>query len=179
MTDFLKNLRSSHKKEASIHRRPPDNPYFGRSERLRPPERPPEPPDNLELLLSSLNDFLPALTDTIEQLSNHLEKDREESRLLVEAQIRQHNAISNFFDNMNRFFCETAGHSQASQRSKTTASYTSGTHYTKDDILEIIRMMRNKGATFSVIATYLKDKGIPTFSGRGEWHAQTIHRLCK
>nr|NJM03756.1 cbb3-type cytochrome c oxidase subunit II [Desulfobacula sp.] len=62
---------------------------------------------------------------------------------------------------------------------KIKANDTLGTHYTKDEILSLIRTMRKKKATFAAIADYLKEKGIPTFSGRGEWHAQTIHRLCK
>ncbi|MBA3010794.1 MAG: hypothetical protein FP812_11195 [Desulfobacula sp.] len=48
----------------------------------------------------------------------------------------------------------------------------------RDAIMDIIQSMREEGATFDQIATRLVDLGQPTFSGRGEWHAQTIHRLC-
>ncbi len=44
--------------------------------------------------------------------------------------------------------------------------------------MNIIQTMRNEGATYDQIAKHLVDLGQPTFSGRGEWHAQTIHRLC-
>lgn len=50
---------------------------------------------------------------------------------------------------------------------------------TKDDILELIITMRNDGSTYNEIATHLVDLNLPTFSGRGKWHAQTIHRLCQ
>ncbi|MBU0969253.1 MAG: hypothetical protein KKC20_01335 [Proteobacteria bacterium] len=48
----------------------------------------------------------------------------------------------------------------------------------RDAIMDIIQSMREEGATFDQIAKRLVDLGQPTFSGRGEWHAQTIHRLC-
>lgn len=48
----------------------------------------------------------------------------------------------------------------------------------RDEIMNIIHTMRAQGATFDQVASHLVDLGQPTFSGRGEWHAQTIHRLC-
>jgi len=48
----------------------------------------------------------------------------------------------------------------------------------RDEIMDIIQNMRDNGATFDQVAKHLVDLGQPTFSGRGEWHAQTIHRLC-
>ena len=50
---------------------------------------------------------------------------------------------------------------------------------TKDEILELILTMRNDGATYNEIANHLDMLSLPTFSGRGKWHAQTIHRLCQ
>lgn len=49
----------------------------------------------------------------------------------------------------------------------------------RDEIVKTIRDMRDKGVTYEFIAQQLTQKNIPTFSGRGEWHAQTIHRLCQ
>jgi len=48
----------------------------------------------------------------------------------------------------------------------------------RDEIMDIIDSMRAEGATYDQVAKHLIDLGQPTFSGRGEWHAQTIHRLC-
>ncbi len=47
----------------------------------------------------------------------------------------------------------------------------------RNKVIQMIIKRRNKGDTFQKIAMYLKKEKIPTFSGRGEWHAQTIHRL--
>ena len=46
------------------------------------------------------------------------------------------------------------------------------------EAMETIERMRSEGATFDQIAKYFMKIGQPTFSGRGEWHAQTVHRLC-
>lgn len=48
----------------------------------------------------------------------------------------------------------------------------------RDEVMDIIESMRDQGATYDQVAQHLVDLGQPTFSGRGEWHAQTIHRLC-
>ena len=48
----------------------------------------------------------------------------------------------------------------------------------REEVMDIIHSMRAEGATFDQVASHLVSLGQPTFSGRGEWHAQTIHRLC-
>lgn len=60
----------------------------------------------------------------------------------------------------------------------TASSNTSAALLGRDEIMNIIHTMREEGATFDQVASHLVDLGQPTFSGRGEWHAQTIHRLC-
>jgi hypothetical protein len=47
------------------------------------------------------------------------------------------------------------------------------------EVFKIIAKMREKNEKYADIADHLEKEGIPTFSGRGEWHAQTIHRLCR
>ena len=51
--------------------------------------------------------------------------------------------------------------------------------YDKDTIIDVIVQMRDNGATFEAIAQHLDNENVPTFSNRGKWHAQTIHRLYK
>ncbi len=142
-----------------------------------------------------MNDILPQLADNTTELTQYFKAKKTggptgspavaptgstaDDPPLIVAKIRKHNAIATFFENLNTLFSKNPMPRTPGKRTKATASYASGTHYTKDDILTIIRDMRNEGTTFAIIADYLRDKGIPTFSGRGEWHAQTIHRLCK
>ncbi len=49
----------------------------------------------------------------------------------------------------------------------------------REDVLNIILSMREEGATYGKIADHLEDENIPTFSRKGKWHAQTIHRVCR
>ncbi len=49
----------------------------------------------------------------------------------------------------------------------------------KDDVMALILKMRDDGSTYNEIANHLSGLNLPTFSGRGKWHAQTIHRLCQ
>lgn len=46
-------------------------------------------------------------------------------------------------------------------------------------VLKIVKQMHKKSATYNQIALRLEKENLPTFSGRGKWHAQTIHRLLK
>jgi|AntRauTorckE6833_2_1112554.scaffolds.fasta_scaffold69232_1 hypothetical protein len=46
-------------------------------------------------------------------------------------------------------------------------------------ILNLIKSLREQNSTYDDIALYLTENSFPTFSGRGKWHAQTIHRLCQ
>jgi hypothetical protein len=49
----------------------------------------------------------------------------------------------------------------------------------REAVLNIIYSMREAGSTYSQIASHLETEHIPTFSGKGKWHAQTIHRVCQ
>ncbi len=178
MSDFLKNLRSSHKKISSDPKRNLDGHYYPKNERRKVPDRRTTNSESLDALFEGIIDMLPKMADNSSVLSLYLEKISEKSDKLIEAKIRQHNAVSTFFENIN-VMLNHADQSLTGPAVKASASYASGTRYTKDEILETMRTLREKGATFSQIAAYLTQKGMPTFSGKGQWHAQTIHRLCR
>lgn len=179
MNDFLKNLRSSHKKDKSDIRRSLDGHYYPKEDRRQRPDRRSGYSDNMNSMSVLFKDALPTIADNTSEMNQHLERYVEQNERLVEAKIRQAEALTDFVNNLNKIFTQEVAGFQTTGRPKASSSYTVGDHYTKADILEIIRTMRKKGSTFALIAEYLRDKGIPTFSGRGEWHAQTIHRLCK
>ena len=50
---------------------------------------------------------------------------------------------------------------------------------THEDVRKISLKLRDQGMTYKQIAKHLDDEKIPTFSGKGGWHAPTIHKLCK
>jgi hypothetical protein len=49
----------------------------------------------------------------------------------------------------------------------------------RQKVLDIITTMRDNGSTYNEIAMHLESQNIPTFSRKGKWHAQTIHRVCR
>jgi len=49
----------------------------------------------------------------------------------------------------------------------------------REKAIDIIMKMRSKKKTYDQIAQFLTERKYPTFSHRGEWHAQTVHRLYK
>jgi len=180
MSDFLRNLRSSHKKDVPLPRKSIDSNYYQNDRRTINDRRNSTNFTNNKALETQLGDALPEILENITTLTEQVAKIADTSQLLAESKIRKNNAVADFFNTLNKMVSEDKKTDiQRERPGKITTSYTSGTHYTKDDILSIIHNMRNQGATFSIIADHLKKQGMPTFSGRGEWHAQTIHRLCK
>ncbi len=182
MSDFLRNLRSSQKKENAGKRRGYDGQFHQSQDRRKGRDkRPAAGSANMDTLAKKLNSTIPGVVNDISSIANQMRKFNKMNDLLAQAMIKQHEAVTAFFDNLNKVFDETMEMAKTApgQIPRATTSYASGTHYTKDEVLSIIRNMRTQGSTFATIASYLKEKGIPTFSGRGEWHAQTIHRLCK
>ncbi len=200
MNDFLRNLRSSHKKETPPPRKNLDNQYYSQpsqSDRRMMLDRRTKINSNsgpggsggsgsasMDILAKTMGEILPMVLDNTSLLAEQVEKIAAINEMVAESTIRKNNAVADFFDGLGEILAAPPqpgmqGSAGSVGPVKATASYASGTHYTKDDILSIIQNMRDQGGTFAIIADYLKEKGIPTFSGRGEWHAQTIHRLCK
>ncbi len=181
MNDFLRNLRSSHKKEGPPPRKTLDGNYYHQTDRRAHSDRRTSTGfANGENVARQLGDALPEILENITSLTEQVERLAATNELITESKIRQNNAVADFFNTLNKMISENTGTNVSGDPKKNvTTSYASGTHYTKDDIMSIIQNMRDQGSTFSIIADYLKEKGMPTFSGRGEWHAQTIHRLCK
>jgi hypothetical protein len=48
----------------------------------------------------------------------------------------------------------------------------------REYVLEMIGAMRKEQLSYEKIARALEAKGIPTFSGKGAWHSQTVSKLC-
>ncbi len=181
MSDFLKSLRSS-KYKSSKTRKSMDN-YFGpNSDRRQLKDRRDsnfkDPSSNGNSAQVSV-ELTPQTNEDISAIAINIEKSVEIQEMLAKSEIEKNKAITTFIRNLNDFLTGSNIPSELSGEPVVTTSYASGTRYTKDEVYDIIKTMRKERATFATIAAYLKEKRIPTFSGRGEWHAQTIHRLCK
>lgn len=181
MNDFLRNLRSSHKKDTSDPKRNLNGHYYPKDDRRQTLDRRSNYSENPNTLFDALQDFLPQIAENSAELLNNFKQLVHNNDLITQAQLKQMNSVSQFFDNLNTIFSNDLSFMEPSSDKKAPPSkdYIVGKNYTKNDILEIIKNMRKQGDTFAIIAKFLTDTEIPTFSGKGEWHAQTIHRLCK
>ena len=47
----------------------------------------------------------------------------------------------------------------------------------RDSVMTLIKSMRERDLSYANIAYELENMGIPTFSGKGKWRGQTVHRL--
>lgn len=183
MSDFLKNLRGSQTKQPKT-RKEMGGHYSPQVERRHTKDR---RGDNLfsspeiNELAETLNQLLPVLNENIASIAVSMERIAEANEYVSEPKVEQSNVISDLLRSLNDLV--TSQDFTPLEKPGTikyaATSYENGTRYTKDEVLSIIQEMRKEGETFASIASYLKEKGIPTFSGRGDWHAQTIHRLCK
>jgi hypothetical protein len=48
----------------------------------------------------------------------------------------------------------------------------------RESVIERIGAMRKEAFSYEQIARMLETQGIPTFSGKGAWHSQTVSKLC-
>lgn len=183
MSDFLKNLRSSQNKQPKT-RKEVGSQYYPQAERRQTKDR---RRDNIfsspemNELAENINQILPVLNENISSIAVSMERIAEANEYISESKVEQSNVITDLLRGLNDLV--TSADFAPPEKPETVkyaaTSYENGTRYTKEEILSIIQEMRKEGETFASIAGYLTEKGIPTFSGRGDWHAQTIHRLCK
>ncbi len=202
MNDFLKKIRSVQKptrqRQSGITRKTYDSRNSPLNERRKIMDRRTAAMEQMEKKSEMFSEFLresiPIIRDNFSRITSAIEKIADIKETISKEKIREHRAIGNFFENLNIILEEqvipsmnikTIMDQKPEDTKKQNRNYgefksfgLDGNH-TKEDVLNIIRTMRQNGATFAAIADYLKDNGIPTFSGRGKWHAQTIHRLYK
>ncbi len=181
MSDFLKSLRTS-KHRGSKTRKSMDSYYGPNSERRKLKDRRSANFNNLpqsDELAKNLTEFAPLISENISTIAANIEKAVETQKMLAQSEIEKNEAFTTLLKNLDDFLTGSNIPPTIAGEPIITTSYASGTRYTKDEVLDIIRTMRKERATFATIASYLTEKKIPTFSGRGVWHAQTIHRLCK
>ncbi|MFO7750035.1 MAG: hypothetical protein R6V54_08070 [Desulfobacteraceae bacterium] len=189
MSDFLKNLRSSQKdqsqRQQGTGRKNIGPPLQPGAERRKMADRRSPPIQSQYKISDEIKETLPFISENISQIASCIERITESQEQLAKSEAAKNSAMEMFFQGLNSFLTdnttsglETKATGGGVEKAPEAASE-SAARYTKEEIISTIKNMRKQRATFAEIASYLKEQGIPTFSGRGEWHAQTIHRLCK
>ncbi len=183
MNDFLQQLRSNSEKKYNKKRRQYDNSqnlvYDRRNnqETRRSVQRNVGNPEHISAIsldmLATIRDLLEKFTDGHERLLVAEERKAEAldsictelKNLLKEGIIQQGKGLAYLQD------------SEAAKQAKRQVKIESDPN--RKRVMEIISEMRGINATFQEIAQRLEEEKLPTFSGRGKWHAQTVHRLCQ
>ncbi len=192
MNEFLKNLRNPQRNPKARHtagtRKNAEGNFYPTIDRRKNKERRGSQLGNFDDLPQKndpLKQEIPSIKANLTAIATSVERMCETGEKLAETQIKSHKAITCFFNNMNDLLTGKVI-PQALSPGPTPKTNTSsaardidGSRLTKTEVIDIIQEMRNRRCTFGEIAEKLKNRGIPTFSGRGEWHAQTIHRLCR
>lgn len=193
MSEFLKNFRSTHSRYAGNKRNPYDGHYYPAQDRRNGNDRRNEQVQTqgkpTSSLYAKIEDFLPTLQTLLETIT-------ENQQSLIDLKKKQ--AVSG--EEMASAFKTIAAALQALQtpgskplpvttkesdesQSSLTVEELEKTEMKssadeKRDIIRIMKKLRKKGGTYKEIAHFLNENKIPTFSNKGHWHAQTIHRLC-
>ena len=191
MSEFVKNLRNPRRgaqpRHSTITRKDIDGNFSSGDDRRKIKDRRVPRVDKEEKVdpaADILSEIIPVIKKSMDQMNSCMERMTNYQESLVSARIKQYEGMEKFLDHLNNFIKDISRTIPdksilADAPSKDTTDYTLETHHSKDEVIAMIKSMRKKRATFAEIAQNLKDKEIPTFSGRGEWHAQTIHRLCR
>lgn len=192
MNEFLQNLRNQ---TAAKERRYNKNQKPGYEGGNQPPAHHPERRGGTRpnAPLAPPRHDPHALQNVIEALVE-TQRDRVYvSERLAEAEERKAEALEYIADRLERLLEYFTSASYEASAAAPPASYTEEAKSvdlldTMDDevrktskkyIMKFIDKLRAENMTYEQIAKYLTDNNYPTFSGRGRWHAQTIHRLCK
>ncbi|MDD2317501.1 MAG: recombinase family protein [Desulfobacterales bacterium] len=186
MSDYYQNYRSGNRPlrtyESGVHN-PQDrqNPNYRRK---NPNQRRSEVGEQLEALL---RDLLPVLSKTIESITDYQRRLTDEVENKARAEERKVAALKAIAASLRKHLAGDMEIEEGlppvmaieSEEGAAVEPPVSSGEMTLEKIVQIIHEMCDLGSTYNEIAQYLENKNIPTFSGRGKWHAQTIHRLYK
>lgn len=116
--------------------------------------------------------YLKALFDELAPaIANFLNKTAESQARIAVSNEKRAEAVAKLVDTLPDIIQQTIPTRKEPRRRKIPPQ--------KQETLDLINKLRNEdNMTLEQVADYLTKNNIPTFSGRGRWHAQTIHRLC-
>ncbi len=159
MSEFLKNLRNnqgySQKQYGAGHKGQQRNDNRGKNTGQRKSDI----PDYLKLLF---DDLAPVIKNYLDQVAESQER-------LAAASEKKALAMEKLLASLPELIQQTVPARREPRKRKITAR--------KQELLDLIKKLRDENMTYEEVAAYLDKNNIPTFSGRGRWHAQTIHRL--
>lgn len=188
MDDFLHNLRKNTDRNYDKRRQ---NPQYRGPERRGPREQQHRP-------FQKRNDSQEMMTEVVPEVKALLTRLEETQKKMIEmterntaAQERQANVLETIAALLQRLMAETpdAGVTAApiavppevesAPDVQLEEKMVSPAVVDRDEVIDLIIRLREDGMTYKEIAQRLEDENIPTFSGKGAWHAQTVHKVCR
>ncbi len=195
MDDFLHNLRKN--TERNYDRRnkqynsPHNNPQYRGPERRGPRDNQRRPYQKRNELQEMMTEMTPAIKALLVNIEAGQQKLIEATQRQVDAQERQADSLETIAIVLQRL-TETSSNTDSLSGPLTYAPETPPLQATndgeqlaspiivdRDQVVQVVVRLRDDGMTYKEIAQRLENDHIPTFSGKGAWHAQTVHKVCK
>lgn len=181
-SDFLKNLRSGTEKKHPNRRHYDQHNYhyesqkqhFGNEKRTGADRRRGRANPLQEALIESMKELVPVIVNFVKKTSEYQDRLLEleaEKASAESAKVEAINAITELLKTGGLSGVLANAGTKRKQRARKPLDQN------RKKILQVIASMRDKGETFDNIALQLEKENLGTFSGRGQWHAQTVHRL--
>jgi hypothetical protein len=199
MSEFLQNLRAKQNKRYDGNRRQYSNPQYQDRRNEKDNRKYQGGTTAAETLSAAIVENLPVIKKILEGISENQKRlaDAEDRR--AQAEERKATVLESILDYAKQYFgagmnvsgintinetaekpqekvmasTETIMESEPSAESESTDPLIPG----REEVLAMISDMREKGSTYDQIAKHLETAGIATFSRKGQWRGQTVHRL--
>lgn len=193
MSEFLKNFRTTHSRFAGNKRNPYDGHYYPAQDRRNGNDRRNDQNSQgkpSSSLYAKIEDFLPILQALLETITDNqmslieLKKHQAQSGEILTAAFKD---IAAALQRLEGSAIKSPSNGETGPDTPYPPSLSveelektemKSSADEKRDIIRIMKKLRKKGGTYKEIAHFLNENKIPTFSNKGHWHAQTIHRLC-
>jgi hypothetical protein len=196
MNDFLKSLRTKEKQRYERNNRKPyNNQYNGNQYNGNPQYKgnegnfkkgPGYRSEETDKLMTALGQTVPEIKIVLENIAENQHRLAEAEERRAGAEERKAGAFEALAESLQALltngiqlplnpgipYTTSSSPVEAEKPIRSSAA-------DRENVLDTIFGMRDQGATYTEIASHLDSESIPTFSGKGKWHAQTIHRLCQ
>lgn len=182
MSEFLKNLKGGKEKlpqqkkyHYDSHQYHYEKQYRGNEKRTGTERRKARDTHQQASINNLLTELVPVLKQFLVTITDNQERLIIAEDARAKAEEKKAEAISNLIEYLKSDGFDSIMNMREGSKKKKRAKKPIDANRKK--VMQIIAKMRAKGDTFEQIALQLDKEKLPTFSGRGQWHAQTIHRL--
>lgn len=183
--DFIHNLRNQQNKRKQMYNNPYKTPDNRSGKDNRRPEGRRFPDDQLVELIK---ETVPVIRNLLKEMADNQKRLSEVEEMRARAEERMATAMESIAFHLRvpetleaeekiEEICSSSPDAELVAPEKVPPQEPDAPD--KDQILGIIAEMRNSGATYDQIAFHLEQEKVPTLSGRGRWHPQTVHRACR